>query len=151
MSINIEPAFDVSVLVGEPIIVGEVAAGLRRVIPIIGGEFRGPKMSGKVMPGGADFQVIRHDGVTELVAQYTLQTDDGAVIYVVNRGYRHGPKEVMERLIRGEEVEEGSYYFRCTPTFETGSEQYAFLNRMIYIGTGVRKPSSVEIRIFEVQ
>jgi hypothetical protein len=83
-------------------VVGDISYGERRIIPITGGSFVGPRLSGRVLPGGADWQVIRRDGITELEARYTLETDDGALIYVLNKGIRSGSKEVMERLARGE-------------------------------------------------
>ena len=107
-------------------------------------------LKGKVLPGGADYQILRPDGVTEALAHYTIQTDDGVPIYVVNKGYRHGPKEIIDKLIRGEEVPEGSYYFKTTPVFETGSEKYDFLNKMIFVGEGIRRPSEVEIRFYQL-
>lgn len=150
MSIHLKQVFTARIKVDTPIEVGDVGTGMRRVIPIIGGTFEGLELKGTVLPGGADYQLIRFDGVTEVVAHYTLQTDDGVPIYVVNKGYRHGPKEIIDKLIRGEEVPGGSYYFKTTPVFETDSEKYAFLNRMIFIGEGIRRPFDVEIKFYEV-
>jgi hypothetical protein len=150
MSIHLKQVFTARIKVDTPIEVGDVGTGMRRVIPITGGTFEGPELKGTVLPGGADYQLIRFDGVTEVVAHYTLQTDDGVPIYVVNKGYRHGPKEIIDKLIRGEEVPDGSYYFKTTPVFETDSEKYVFLNRMIFIGEGFRRPFDVEIKFYEV-
>jgi Protein of unknown function (DUF3237) len=130
---------------------GDSPLGRRRIINITGGTFRGERLSGKVLAGGADWQVIRTDGVADLDARYTLETSDGALIYVRNHGYRHGPADVLKKLSLGEEVNPSLYYMRTTPLFETGDERYAWLNRLICVGTGARKKSSVHLEIFEVQ
>lgn len=130
---------------------GDTPQGRRRIINITGGTFRGERLSGKVLPGGADWQLIRGDGVADLDARYTLETADGALIYVRNHGYRHGPADVLKKLSLGEEVDPSLYYMRTTPLFETGDARYAWLNRLICIGTGARKKSSVHLEIFEVK
>jgi len=130
---------------------GESPLGRRRIINITGGTFRGERLSGKVLPGGADWQVIRVDGVADLDARYTLETSDGALIYVRNHGYRHGPAEVLKKLAAGEDVDPSLYYMRTAPLFETGDARYAWLNRLICVGTGARKKSSVHLEIFEVK
>ena len=130
---------------------GESPLGRRRIINITGGTFRGERLSGKVLPGGADWQVIRGDGVADLDARYTLETSDGALIYVRNHGYRHGPADVLKKLSLGEEVDPSLYYMRTTPLFETGDKRYAWLNRIVCAGTGARKKSSVHLEIFEVK
>ncbi|MEK6245108.1 MAG: DUF3237 domain-containing protein [Pseudomonadota bacterium] len=130
---------------------GETPLGKRRIIGITGGAFSGPRLAGKILPGGADWQVIRADGVAYLDARYTLETDDGALIYVNNKGYRHGPKEVLERMARGEEVDPALYYMRATPWFETSAPRYAWLNRSICVATGARRAAAVELDFFEVK
>ena len=135
----------IEVTLDPPRELGETPLGRRRIIGISGGKVSGPRLSGRVLPGGADWQLIRPDGVTVLDARYTLETSDGALIYVRNRGYRHGPKEAMERLARGEEVDPALIYTRTTPWFETAASQYAWLNRTVCVGTGVRRPASVEL------
>jgi len=130
---------------------GETPLGRRRIIGIAGGTFSGPRLSGRILPGGADWQVIRADGVAYLDARYTLETDDGVLIYVNNKGYRHGPKEAMERLSRGDEVDPALIYTRSTPWFETSAPQYAWLNRTICVGTGVRRAATVEFEFYEVK
>jgi hypothetical protein len=139
-----------SVEVGPPVIVGDTPYGERRIIPIQGGSFEGAKLSGKVLPGGADWQFIRPDGVAELEARYTLQTDDGALIYVLNRGIRSGSKEVMARLARGEKVHPNEYYFRTRPVFETGAAKYQWLHRIVTVATGERLSDEVIITVYEV-
>lgn len=133
-----------------PLSVGRMAVGERRIINISGGSFKGPRLSGIILPGGADWQNIRPDGITAVEARYTLQTDDGALIYVDNRGFRHGPADVMARLAAGEPVDPSLYYFRTTPVFETGSETYQWLNGMIAVAVGERHASQVVITVYEV-
>ncbi len=130
---------------------GETPRGRRRIIPITGGAFAGERLSGRVLPGGADWQVIRNDGVAELEARYTLETSDGALIYVRNDGFRHGPPEVMKRLAAGEAVEPSLYYMRATPRFETGDARYAWLNRTVCVATGERRANAVALEVFEVR
>lgn len=129
---------------------GDGPHGRRRIIPITGGTFRGERLSGRVLPGGADWQVVRSDGVAWLDARYTLETHDGALIYVSNQGYRHGPADVIERLRAGEAVERSLYYMRTAPWFETGDARYAWLNRIVCVGTGARLAAAVELDFYEV-
>jgi hypothetical protein len=124
--------------------------GRRRIIAITGGRFFGERLSGRVLPGGADWQVIRADGVAELDARYTLETADGALVYVRNRGFRHGPPEVLKRLAAGENIDPARYYMRTTPLFETGDERYAWLNRIVCVASGARRATAVELKVFEV-
>jgi hypothetical protein len=130
---------------------GDTPLGRRRIIGITGGKFAGPRLSGRILPGGADWQLIRADGVAFLDARYTLETDDGAQIYVNNKGYRHGPGDVIERVARGEDVDPALYYMRATPWFETSAPAYAWLNRIICVATGARRPAAVELEFFEVK
>ncbi|HEV8109054.1 MAG TPA: DUF3237 domain-containing protein [Burkholderiales bacterium] len=125
--------------------------GRRRIIAITGGRFFGERLSGRVLPGGADWQVIRADGVAELDARYTLETADGALVYVRNRGFRHGPAEVLKRLAAGENTDPARYYMRTTPLFETGDERYAWLNRIVCVASGARRPAAVELEVYEVK
>jgi hypothetical protein len=136
--------------VGAPLLVGHSPYGERRIINIKGGAFSGPRLSGHVLSGGADWQVIRSDGIVEVEARYTLQTHDGSLIYVSNRGLRHGPKDVMERLASGEVVDPSEYYFRTTPIFETGSPDYEWLNGIVAIAAGERRADDVIITVYEV-
>jgi len=133
-----------------PLSVGRTRYGERRIIKIIGGAFAGPRLSGRVLSGGADWQVIRHDGITEVEARYTLETHDGALIYVSNWGIRRGSKEVMERLASGGNVDPNEYYFRTVPIFETGTPNYEWLNGLIAIASGERRTHEVIITVYEV-
>src|SRR5688572_21296417 len=116
----LQPLFRAELTLAAAQELGETPHGRRRIIGITGGRFAGERLSGRVLPGGADWQVIRADGVADLDARYTLETTDGALIYVRNRGYRHGPAEILDRLAAGESVDPSLYYMRTTPLFETG-------------------------------
>lgn len=147
---NAEFAFEAHIEVGPIQEVGHTAKGARRMIPILGGRFSGPRIEGVILPGGADWQLIRSDGVAEIEALYTMKTSDGTMIYIVNKGYRHGPKEVISRLAAGENVSPDEYYFRTTPFFEVEDGRYAWLNRTLMIGTGERTKDAVRIRFYEI-
>ena len=149
--LELRPLFQADITLGAPQELGASPLGRRRISNITGGAFRGERLSGKVLPGGADWQVIRSDGVADLDARYTLETADGALIYVHNHGYRHGPADVLKKLAAGEDVDPSLYYMRTTPLFETGDPRYAWLNRLICVGTGARKKSSVHLEVFEVK
>ncbi len=149
--IPLAPLCRLTIALEPPRELGQTPLGRRRIIGIAGGTFSGPRLSGQVLPGGADWQVIRADGVADLDARYTLRTGDGALIYVRNRGYRHGPDEVMRRLAAGEDVDPALYYMRTTPWFETGDARYTWLNRIVCVGTGARRAASVELEFFEVK
>ena len=143
-------AFEVAVDVSTPLDLGQTQAGHRRVVPIAGGRVSGPRLEGRVLPGGADWQILRPDGTADLDARYTIQTDAGALIYVVNRGVRHGPPEILAQLNRGERVHPGSYYFRSAASFETSAAEHAWLTRAIMLGVGERYPDKVVIRFWEL-
>lgn len=123
--------------------------GQRRIIPIVGGRVTG-KVSGTILDLGADWQTVMHDGVAELDARYAFRTDDGALVEVVNRGYRHGPPEVMAQLASGAPTPPESYSMRSTARLESGHPDYRWLNRMVFVGTGARDASSVQIDLYSV-
>jgi hypothetical protein len=148
--LRLEPLLRAEITLAPPQELGGTPLGRRRVIPITGGSFRGEKLSGRVLPGGADWQLIRADGVAELDARYTLETTDHALIYVRNFGYRHGPADVIQKLAAGEPVDPSRYYMRTTPRFETSAERYRWLNGVICVGTGARRAAAVELEFFEV-
>jgi hypothetical protein len=136
--------------VAEPQLLGVTLLGERRVVPILSGEVTGKRLRGEILPGGADWQVVCADGTALLEARYTVRTDDGALVYVRNLGIRHGPREVLERMQRGEAVDPAEYYFRSTPRFEAGDERYAWLNRIVAVGSGVRLASEVLLDVYAV-
>jgi hypothetical protein len=144
-------AFELRAIVGAPVEIGQVARGRRRIVSITGGTFEGPGIKGKVVPGGADWQIIRADGFSELDTRYMLETDKGQIIYVQNAGIRHAEPAVMEKLLKGETVDPKLVYFRTIPTFETAAPDLQWLTRAVFIGTGERYPTEVVIRFWRVQ
>lgn len=147
----LEFAFEVRAQVADPLVIGDLPNGTRRIIDILGGTVEGPGISGRVRPGGADWQMIRRDdGFTDVDARYTIETDSGSLIYVTNIGIRHAPPEVMRRLNAGETVDQSDIYFRAVPKFETGDPEFEWLMRSIFICTGERYPNGVIIRFFRV-
>jgi hypothetical protein len=129
---------------------GDIGSGVRRIIPIIGGEVKGDGINGKVLPFGADFQIIRPNELIELEAKYAFETDDGAVVYVENKGMRFGPVELLQKLKRGEPVDPILIYFRTVPRFETGHEKYRWLMEHIFIGSAARHADRVVIDVHQV-
>ena len=142
--------FTITARIGEVVSAGETGHGVRRIIPILGGEVRGEKVNGKVCAFGADFQIIRPNELIELEAKYAFETDDGAVVYVENKGIRFGPVELLERLKRGEPVDPKLIYFRTVPRFETGSEKYRWLMENLFVGSAARHPDRVVIDVHQV-
>jgi hypothetical protein len=130
--------------------VGDTPHGSLRIFGFDGGNFEGPKLKGTVLPGGGGTALTRHDDVLEIEARLTLETDDNEKIYVTWKGLRHGPKEIIDRVNRGETVDPATYYFRTTPYFQTGSQKYAWLNRICSIATGSRNASGRTIQVFQV-
>ncbi len=128
---------------------GHGPAGQRRIIPIVGGKVEG-ELSGSILNVGADWQTVYADGTAWLDTRYAFETDDGAVIEIVNRGYRHGPPEVMARLAGGEVVDPDDYYMRTAAILETGDPRYAWVNRTVFVGTGARRTNAVEMALFAV-
>ena len=147
---GLKPIFAARVTVGAPQELGDIGKGGRRIVPITGGDFSGPGLRGEVLPGGADWQVLRGDGVAELEARYTLRTDDGVLIYVRNHALRHGPPEVMAALAAGQAVAPDSYYFRGATFFETGAAHYAWLTRHIVVCTGHRELARVMLQFYKL-
>lgn len=147
---QLEFVCELKVLVSAPMVVGETAHGVRRVIPIVGGTFEGPKMKGDIVNGGADWQIVRKDGVAELEAHYTIKTDDGTYIYIKNLGLRVASPEVAAKIGRGEQVSPSEYYFRAVPKFEAPAGKYEWLNNAIFICKGIRNPDNVTIQVWKV-
>jgi hypothetical protein len=129
---------------------GDTPYGERRIIDIHDGTVDGPKLKGRVLPGGADWQIVRTDGVVHLTARYTIETDRGGLVLVNSEGYRHGPPEVMARLARDETVDPSLYYFRAFMRFETADPAAAWLNRILTIGYGARENRAVRLNVHEV-
>jgi hypothetical protein len=144
------PIFVISSPLGDIQKLGDAPYGERRIINILGGTVEGEWLNGKVLPGGADWQIVRSDGVVHLTARYTIETGGGGLILVDAEGYRHGPPEVMARLARDETVDPKLYYFRTFMRFETADPASAWLNRILAIGRGARANKAVRIEVFEV-
>ncbi|MDM7996303.1 MAG: DUF3237 domain-containing protein [Acidobacteriota bacterium] len=117
--------------------------GKRRIIPITGGKFTGPRLNGTILNNGADWQMVSADGLAYLDTRYALKTNDGALIYIQTRGFRYGPADVMAEVAKGNPVDPNKYYFRVYIQFETGSAKYQWLNRAIGIGAGMRLRNAV--------
>ena len=146
----LEHVFDARIDVAVPVEVGVTAAGARRVIAITGGTVSGPGLSGRVVPGGADYQTIAGDGLTRLQARYVIETDGGALVYVENTGLRFGPPEALERLRRAEPVDPALIYFRTAPRFETAAPHLAWLQTSLFLATGARAPAHVALSVYRV-
>ena len=126
------PLMTVNIAAAPPQKLGTVPHGIRSIVPVTGGDFEGPRLRGKVLPGGSDWLLLRPDGVLELDLRITLETDDHALIYMTFQGLRHDP------------------YFRTLPRFETSAEPYAFLNRIVTVGVGEARPDGAVHRIDEI-
>ncbi|WP_291863604.1 DUF3237 domain-containing protein [Bradyrhizobium sp.] len=142
--------FTLTVRIGEVTSAGEIGHGVRRIIPILGGEVRGEGVNGTVCAFGADFQIIRPSELIELEAKYAFETDDGAVVYVENTGIRFGPVGLLQKLKRGEPVDPKLIYFRTVPKFETGAEKYRWLMENLFIGSAARHADCVVIDVHQV-
>ena len=139
-----------AIKVGAPIVAGDFGYGVRRIVPILGGDVRGEGIKGSIFPHGANFQTIRPNGLTELEAKYAFKMDDGAIVYIENIGIRFGPKQLLDRIAKGEIVDPALIYFRSVPKFETGAENYRWLMENLFVGVGARYPDRVEIDVHQV-
>lgn len=144
------PLFRLSAQVAAPQTVAGGPYGERRFIAVTGGSFSGERISGQVLSGGADCQLIRPDGVAELDVRVTLEADDGAIILMKGLGIRHASSDVMRRIASGERVDRTEYYFRESILFEAPDGPHAWLNRLIAVGMGERLADEVLIDVFEI-
>jgi hypothetical protein len=142
--------FDIEAALGPIRDLGPMPHGRRRIVPILGGTVRGPRLEGELVPGGADWQHVRADGVVELVARYSVLTRDGVEITVTNTGLRRAPPDVMERMARGEAVDPGLVYCRTVPLFEAPAGPYQWLNASVFVCTAARLPDKIRVEVFEV-
>ena len=145
-----EQLFEMQAELGEFQEVGPTPRGARLIAPVIGGTFAGPKLKGEILPGGADWLLMRADGIRELDVRITLRTDDDQLIYMSYRGVSSITPEIIQRITRGEPVDPIEYYFRTTPVFETAAEKYSWLNRIVAVGVGQRLPSAVSYTVYEI-
>lgn len=142
--LNLTAVFTAYVDVGARL---DVDPNRRRIVPILGGTVIGPRLTAEILPGGADWQVVRPDGTLEVVARYTLRAADGALISVVNKGLRRGPPDVVARLAAGENVDPALYYFRTAPVFEVAAGPHSWLMDNLFVATGERQAGQVVIKV----
>jgi hypothetical protein len=142
--------FSANVLVGTPQEKGMIDGKRSRFIPITGGTVEGPRLAGRVLAGGGDWQTIHADGLTEVFARYTLEASDGTLIGITNPGVRVASPDIIARLSVGEDVDPHLYYFRTTPAFDVAAGSHAWLRRQVFVAQGVRRPTSVELRVYAV-
>jgi len=148
---GLEYVFTARVTVASPVEMGQADGGRKRFIPITGGSVTGPKLTGEVLNGGGDWQVIESGGLVRVEAHYFLKASDGTVIEVTNPGVRVASAEVTEQLAKGELVDPSAYYFRTTPSFKVTSGPHDWLRRSVFVARGIRKPDSVLIDFYVVR
>lgn len=146
--LELTPVFSVHVDVGQVLDLGTASGARRRIVPILGGTVTGPRLTAEILPGGADWQVVRPNGTLEVVARYWLRASDGTLISVENKGIRRGPPEVLARLAAGEDVPASEYYFRTSPVFSVEDGPHGWLTENIFVATGERLARQVVIRVF---
>lgn len=144
-----------NISVGAPQLVGESPQGSRKIIPIVGGSFssspeKNDGLTGEILPGGGDWLAIKPDGCAVIDARFTLQTSTGALIYVQDQGLRFGPADIMQQLAANKSVDPQQYFFRTTTRFETGGEQFSWLNRVLAVGSGMRDASGVTMNFYRI-
>jgi hypothetical protein len=147
---QLEFALELRVNVGPALELGVGLSGIRRTVPITGGTFSGQLISGRVLPGGADWQFIETDGLIHVKAQYVIETNEGVRVEVHNRGLRHGPPEVLARMAAGESVPSQDYYFRTNPRFYPPDGQHDWLKRSVFVGNCERHPSLILVHVWKV-
>lgn len=137
--------------VGDPQDVGEISAGRRRIVPLTGGNFSGPELRGKLLPGAsADWQIVLQDGTALGDVRYTLETERGDLLYVQSRSVRSGSRAVLEQLGRGEDVDAGEYTFRGAAKIETGTDSLDWLNKGVFVSVGGRQRGGVIYEVYLV-
>lgn len=148
--ISAAPIFRITADLADVTQLGQTPYGTRRIINILGGQVVGERFNGRVLPGGADWQIIRLDGAADIEARYVLESDAGGRVLVSREGLRHGPPEIMNRLAQGEAVDPGLYYFRTVMRFETADPSLAWLNRILALARGTREARVVRLDVYEV-
>ena len=148
---QLEHVCDLAVTIAAPVEVGHTPAGLRRMIPITGGTVTGPRLNGKVLAGGADFQLILGGGTqAHLDARYVIELDDGSRVFVQNTALRVASLENSQRIMNGQPVNPEEIYFRCQPKMEATTPAWAWLSESQFIGTGRRAPDGVFLSFYRV-
>ena len=148
--ISPDPMFRIHCEVANILDLGAAPFGHRRVVNLLGGTVSGAKLNGRVLPGGADRQIVAADGALEIHARYTIESDAGALIQVDSRGVRNGPPDVMARLSRGEDVDPALYYFRTVMRFTTAHPSTIWLTRILALAKGAREKNAVKLEVYEV-
>ena len=148
---HLEFLYQISVYLDPPLAIGELPGGNRQIVPITGGSFEGPRLKGKVLAGGADWLLVRPDGVGVIDVRYTIQTEDDALIYVHYSGYLTRVLELFPRWAAGEQIPHEEYYFVVTPRYETSAPQYAWLQQVVVLGMGYLIPGGVGYHVFAVR
>ena len=148
--ISEQPIFTMRCELADILDLGPAPFGHRRVVNILGGPVSGARLNGRVLPGGADWQIVAADGSIDLHARYTIESDGGALVQVDSRGIRHGPPDVLARLARGEEVDPSRYYFRTVMRFETAHPATDWMNRILALAKGAREKNAVKLDVYEV-
>ena len=134
-----------------PTDVGSTPSGTRQIHDLVGGRFEGAKLRGTVLPSGGDWLLVGADGVGRLDVRATLETEDGARLYVQYPGVLVTNDKVFAALSQGGETQFGDTYFVTQPRFETGDERYAWLNSLLAVAEGRVLPGAVEYRVYAVQ
>lgn len=147
---GLEFVYAASAQLADPVQIGMTPDGTRRIIPILSGTVEGPRIRGRILGGGSDWQLLRTDGVTVADATYAIETDDGAIVQIRNRGLRHGPADVMARLASQEPVDPAEYYFRTVPEFAAPLGSYEWFNSSIFICSGARYATSIQLWVWRV-
>lgn len=148
---ELRPFCTLEVEVGTPLDVGHGRFGQRRIVPIVGGRVSGPRISGTILGGGADWQTVAADGMAELNARYAFETDDGAIVEIINYGFRHASEEVTKKLAAGESSPPDTYYMRSMAKLESGHPDYTWVNKMMFVGTGGKQGGIVQIDLYTVE
>jgi len=149
-TVRTRPLFVMRLSVRKMQLVGATPGAFRRVGVVYAGQFEGERLSGEVLDGGADWQTVRRDGATTLDVRLLLRTNDGELISMFYSGLRHGPPDVLARIDSGEVLDPTTHYFRTTPTFETASPKYDWLNRILAVGIGHRQSDGPVYSVFEL-
>ncbi|GGN69386.1 UPF0311 protein [Actinoplanes lobatus] len=146
---GLEAAFDVEARLGPLEDHGATRAGHRRVVPIIGGRVSG-LFTAEVLPGGADWQVVRPDGAIEIDTRYSARTANGSHVYIRTFGVRSGRPEILESLLRGDPVSPSDYYFRLAVQLETADPALTVLEQSIFVASAVREANLVRYTAYLV-
>lgn len=143
--------FTLSMTLFPTVELGDTPAGKRRIFTVSGGQFRGDRLHGEVLPqASSDLLLVRGDGASQQDVRLILRTNDEALILMTYRGVRHASAEVNARIAGGEQVPSTDYYLRTAPFFETSSGKYSWLNRIVSVGIGERQANGVSYEIFEI-